>query len=276
MHRLVYRNFGDHESLVLTHTVGAPASTTFLVSSAPASATTSFAGRSRAGTSPINEQATYAPADGVNRWMAERRDGRPREHRRRLQRLQRPRRADPAAVFPGVRYAGRLASDPAGRALPGGEHCSSTAAACRRSTGNRWGDYSALSIDPRDDCTFWYTQEYYTAASQAANTAGWLTRIGSFKVDPACVPAPHGLLRGTITYCDTGLPVAGALVEVSDGHSAPTLADGTYQVSLSPGTYQVHVTGPELHADDAGQCHGRRCRDDVLRHLPLRLAQASP
>src|SRR5213082_2434420 len=42
------------------------------------------------------------------------------------------------------------------------------------------GDYSGLSVDPSDDCTFWYTTEYYTAASQATSTGGWLTRIGSF------------------------------------------------------------------------------------------------
>src|SRR5579864_1583566 len=25
---------------------------------------------------------------------------------------------------------------------------------------SRWGDYSAMSVDPVDDCTFWYTNEY--------------------------------------------------------------------------------------------------------------------
>jgi hypothetical protein len=46
---------------------------------------------------------------------------------------------------------------------------------------NRWGDYSAMRIDPSDDCTFWYTQEYQ-ATTQSAN---WNTRIGSFKF-PSC------------------------------------------------------------------------------------------
>src|SRR4029453_8719418 len=45
----------------------------------------------------------------------------------------------------------------------------------------RWGDYSAMSVDPVDDCTFWYTNEYY-----AANGGNWQTRIGSFKY-PSCV-----------------------------------------------------------------------------------------
>ena len=35
-------------------------------------------------------------------------------------------------------------------------------------------------------CTFWYVNEYYTAAGQASSTAGWQTRIASFKL-PGCV-----------------------------------------------------------------------------------------
>jgi hypothetical protein len=46
---------------------------------------------------------------------------------------------------------------------------------------NRWGDYSAMTVDPVDDCTFWYTQEYY----ETSGRINWTTRIGSFKFD-AC------------------------------------------------------------------------------------------
>ena len=35
----------------------------------------------------------------------------------------------------------------------------------------------------------------------------------------------------------------GALVEISDGHTAPVTPAGTYSIKLSPGTYSVHVTG---------------------------------
>jgi hypothetical protein len=52
-------------------------------------------------------------------------------------------------------------------------------------TNSRWGDYSAMTIDPSNDCTFYYSNEYYTAASQLTSTAGWLTRIGAFKL-PGC------------------------------------------------------------------------------------------
>jgi hypothetical protein len=46
---------------------------------------------------------------------------------------------------------------------------------------NRWGDYSAMTVDPADDCTFWYTNEYL----KASGTFNWSTRIGSFKF-PSC------------------------------------------------------------------------------------------
>ena len=49
----------------------------------------------------------------------------------------------------------------------------------------RWGDYTSMNIDPVDDCTFWYVNEYYTAAGQASSPAGWQTRIASFKL-PGC------------------------------------------------------------------------------------------
>src|SRR6185295_4802170 len=50
---------------------------------------------------------------------------------------------------------------------------------------SRWGDYSAMTVDPVDDCTFWYTQEYI----KANGTFNWSTRIGSFKF-PSCGATP--------------------------------------------------------------------------------------
>jgi uncharacterized repeat protein (TIGR01451 family) len=69
---------------------------------------------------------------------------------------------------------------------------------------NRWGDYSAMSIDPVDDCTFWYTNEYYPVSLGNA----WHTRVGNFAI-PDCladleiVKTPSsGIIApgGSITY----------------------------------------------------------------------------
>jgi hypothetical protein len=82
---------------------------------------------------------------------------------------------------PSLRYATRLSTDPAGTLqaeanlfLGGGSQTGS----------NRWGDYSALVVDPSDDCTFWYTGEYYT--TNASNA--WTTRIGKFVIPECTVP----------------------------------------------------------------------------------------
>jgi len=44
-------------------------------------------------------------------------------------------------------------------------------------TANRWGDYSSMRIDPVDNCTFWYTTEYYMATANF----NWSTQIASAK-----------------------------------------------------------------------------------------------
>jgi hypothetical protein len=84
-----------------------------------------------------------------------------------------------SSFFPSIRFTGRVPADPLGTLsaealiIPG-----------RGSqTGNlhRWGDYSAMSIDPVDDCTFFYTTEYL----KASGSFNWSTWIASFKL-PGC------------------------------------------------------------------------------------------
>lgn len=58
-------------------------------------------------------------------------------------------------------------------------------------TNSRWGDYTSLNVDPVDDCTFWYVNEYYTAAGQASAPAGWQTRIASFTLPGCCDTSMH-------------------------------------------------------------------------------------
>ena len=82
------------------------------------------------------------------------------------------------SVFPGVRYTGRVPTDPLGTMQSEATIINGSGS----QTGlTRWGDYSAMTIDPRDDCTFWYTQEYM----QATGSFNWRTRIGAFKFN-AC------------------------------------------------------------------------------------------
>src|SRR4029077_9762030 len=91
-----------------------------------------------------------------------------------------------SSLFPAIKYAGRLSSDPV-NTLPQTEvslidGTGSQSGSCG-GTCHRWGDYSAMTLDP-DGCTFWYTNEYY-----AVSGLNHHTRIGSFRV-PSCSPPP--------------------------------------------------------------------------------------
>jgi hypothetical protein len=94
------------------------------------------------------------------------------------------------ATFPSLAYAGRLATDPL-NTMPQGEVTLFAGSGSQQLPLGRWGDYSTMSIDPADDCTFWFTSEYYTAApaqtdsGNIPNFSPWHTRIGSFRF-PSC------------------------------------------------------------------------------------------
>jgi len=105
-------------------------------------------------------------------------------------------------VYPSIRYTGRAPGDPPGTLTLVETSIIEGTGAQTHSSG-RWGDYSAMAVDPVDDCTFWYTTEYYSATS----SAGWKTRIASFKfASCAGAPPPSGADL-SITNTDSPDPV---------------------------------------------------------------------
>ena len=140
-------------------------------------------------------------------------------------------------TFPSVYYAGRLASDPLGQ-MSQGEAVLVAGGGSQSHSSGRWGDYSTMSVDPLDNCTFWYTQEYYAADS----SADWVTRIGAFRF-PSCTTAATGSLAGTVTDAATSAPIANAQVTAFDGtntYTTYTDASGNYAFATLPvGTYDV-------------------------------------
>ena len=232
MNRMQYRNFGTHESLIISHSVNVGPTPTTAAGHQGAVRYYELRRNLPGGNFTIPEQATFAP-DTHNRWM-------PSAAMDNQGNLAVGYSVSSTTVHPSIRYAGRLAGDPA-NSLAQGETTLVAGTGVQTHSSGRWGDYSSMNVDPTDDCTFWYTTEYYTAASQASSTAGWLTRIGSFKF-PTCTAPAQGTLTGTVTNCATGLPVAGALVQVSDGHSRVTDAAGNYSVNLPPGSYTVSAS----------------------------------
>jgi hypothetical protein len=164
MYRLAYRNFGTHESLVVNHSVfvGNTGGIRWYEIQNPA------------GAPKVVQQGTFAP-DGSFRWMGS---------------IAMDRAGDmalgysesSASMYPSIAVTGRVPGDPAGTmekeaiVVPGAGSQSND-----NDWNMRWGDYSAMQVDPTDDCTFWYTQEYYPNTSDYM----WGTRIISFKF-PNC------------------------------------------------------------------------------------------
>jgi hypothetical protein len=164
--RLAYRNFGSYESLVTNQSVEAR----------PGEAGVRWYELRRplgTATPMLFQQGTFAPGDGVHRWMGS---------------VAQDKNGNLALgysvsngvdVYPGIRYTGRLAGDPAG-VLARGEQTLINGSGAQL-VSSRWGDYTSMHVDPVDNCTFWYTNQYFATSSNN----GWQTRIGSFKF-PSC------------------------------------------------------------------------------------------
>ena len=144
-----------------------------------------------------------------------------------------PPNAPSLAGFPSILYAGRLAADPAGT-LAQGEALLQAGAGSQQNAAARWGDYSAMSVDPSDECTFWYTNEYYASSS----SQNWQTRVGSFKY-PGCAAAGKAAIQGTVTDCGSGGPLSGVVLTTPEGYLRASDASGAYAFSVAPGSYTV-------------------------------------
>src|SRR5204862_8073867 len=76
-----------------------------------------------------------------------------------------------------------------------------------------WGDYGSMSVPPTDDCTFWYTNEYYPNQTEGdPPRSNWHTRIGSLKF-PECgqggpTPTPTATPTPTSTPAARPTPTA--------------------------------------------------------------------
>ncbi|HKO54399.1 MAG TPA: hypothetical protein VJ276_00895, partial [Thermoanaerobaculia bacterium] len=137
-------------------------------------------------------------------------------------------------IKPGIYMTGRLGTDTLNTM---GAETTVTAGLGVQTTGagSRWGDYSAMTLDPVDQCTFWYTNEYL----KTNGAFNWSTRIATYKF-PSCTAATAwATVTGTITSCATGLPLSGVVVTLSNGFAGATDASGVYSISVPAGTYNA-------------------------------------
>ncbi len=244
MWRLQYRNFGNHETLVGNFVTDVDG--------------TNHGGvrwfelrKTDANPWGLFQEGTYAP-DSYHRWMgaiAMDGDGN----------IALGYNVSSSSLSPSLRYVGRLAGDPRGT-LPQGEV--TLIAGGGSNTSNRYGDYAAMSVDPADDCTFWFTGEYNPSSL-------WGTRIGAFKFgtcswlnaaptsQEVCVPqdAVYAVTVGQIdgytgtVHLELSSPPAGASVGFSANDlAAPYTSTLTLSntAAMSLGSYPLAIAGSGL------------------------------
>ncbi|MBE7517050.1 MAG: carboxypeptidase regulatory-like domain-containing protein [Chloracidobacterium sp.] len=225
--RLAYRNFGTSESLIVDQTVRMSPGGTYRAG------VRIHELRRSGGNYTVNVDSTLGTAD-ASRWIGSAaQDGHGNiafgysygsENKK-----------------PAILYSGRLTGDPAGSFREEGSLAVGTGV--QKAYGFRWGDWSSMSVDPSDDCTFWQTGEYFTQQSQDFSDFTWLTRIGRYKFDE-CTAAPRSWLTGTVLRADNGAPISGALIR-ADLYSRSSAADGNYgSMMMLPGSYSVAASAP--------------------------------
>ena len=169
MYRLVYRNFGDHTTLLMSHAVQAGSS----------GGARWYEIRNPETTPTVFQSGTFAP-DSQYRWMPAIAMDQNQDIAVGFSRS-----GSGAGQYPALVYAGRVPGDPAGTLES--EVVLKAGAASQVSPYARWGDYSSLTVDPTDDCTFWFSEEYMRASGQNSGF-NWSTAIGTFSF-PGCSTA---------------------------------------------------------------------------------------
>jgi hypothetical protein len=251
MYRLALRMFPDHEAMVVNHSVQSPQGGTgvrWYELRSPVSSNGAFS---------LYQQGTYAP-DASYRWMGSAAMDASGNIALGYS------VSNAKTIYPSLSFTARSPSDPLGTM----QSEATLFAGSGSQTGySRWGDYSSLRIDPADDCTFWYVNEYLPVTS----SYGWFTRIASFRLancgatpdfSLSADPTSLSTIQGSSTTSSIALSAIGGFaspVTLSVGSSCPTGATcafspnsispgGTSLLTVAPvstevGTYVIDVTG---------------------------------
>jgi len=168
MYRLAYRNRAGVESLVVNHSVAVGANKRNKVTSVRW-----YELRNPNGATTVFQQGTLSTVDGIHRWMGS-------IAMDKVGDIAVGYSASSGSILPSIRYTGRVPTDPLGQMQT--ENIIQNGGGSQTGGLNRWGDYSSISLDPVDDCTYWYTTEYL----KSSGSFNWSTRIASFKF-PGCL-----------------------------------------------------------------------------------------
>lgn len=161
MFRLAYRNFTDHESLVVSHSV---------MTSKAASGERWYEIRDPDGKPKVYQQGTFTHG-GNSLWMGS--IGMDKEGDIAFGYSE----SNSTTLHPSIAFTGRVPTDP----LNTMESPATIFIAKGSATdAKRWGDYSSMVVDPSDDCTFWYVNQYIPKTGPK-NAITFHTRLASLK-----------------------------------------------------------------------------------------------
>ena len=223
MFRNQYRNFGTYESFVTCRSVTVSA----------AAAIRWYEYRKTGSVFSLYQQSTYAPGDGKSRWMGS-------IAMNALGDIGLAYSVSSSSMYPSIYFTGRLATDPINQlTIPEGIIQTGTVA---MTGATRWGDYSAVNVDPTDNQTFWTTQEY---VGTYGGSWPWATKIASFKFPypPTIAVSPSSLAFGNVqtgttssaqSYSVTGTYLTtDIIITAPTGYTISTTSGGTYSGTLT-------------------------------------------
>lgn len=246
MYRFAIRHFSDHDRAVINHAVqsGSSVAIRWYELYDPAGAVT------------VNQQGVFAP-DSTYRWMASLAEDKAAD-------IGMGYSASSSSIYPAIRITGREPSDTLGTMESEYNVVTGTGAQVG-SYAYRWGDYTAMQVDPSDDCTFWYVDQFQSVTG----TFDWDTNISSFAFN-SCTGLPTYSLNANpnsvsvvqgnaVTSSISVVPVNGfsgtvmlSAAGTPSGVTAafnpnPTGSSSTLTLTASAsaalGTYSVTVTG---------------------------------
>ncbi len=214
MYRFAIRHFADHDRAVVNHAVGNGSSV----------AIRWYELFDPAGSVTLNQQGTFAP-DSTYRWMASLAEDQNGD-------IGLGYSASSSSIHPAIRFTGRVPTDPLG-SMETEAPVVTGAGSQTGSNAYRWGDYTAMQVDPSDDCTFWYVDQYQAVTG----TFDWHTNISSFVFNGCGVQTPNFSLAAN--------PSSLTVTEGTSGASTITITptDGfSGSVTLSTSTLPSGVT----------------------------------
>ncbi len=160
MFRNQYRNFGSYETFLTCHSVN---------TGSGIAGVRWYEYRKTGSTFSLYQQSTFAPGDGKSRWMGSIAMNAAGD-------IGLAYSVSSSTMYPSIYYTGRKAADPL-NTMTVAEGLIQTGTVSM-TTYSRWGDYSAMNVDPSDNTTFWTTQEY---VGTFGGFCPWATKIASFK-----------------------------------------------------------------------------------------------